>query len=44
MSKGSRKFKKKTLVYIGKADVGRMKYESGLARKEMIIIFKHHKC
>lgn len=43
MSKGSRKFKKKTLVYIGRADTGRMEYESGLVREEMIIIFKQHK-
>ena len=38
MSKGSRNFLKMQ-VSIGRAEVGRMEYESGLARAEMIIFF-----
>ena len=38
MSKGSKNFLKMQ-VSIGRAEVGRMEYESGLARAEMIIFF-----
>lgn len=42
-SEGSRNFKKKKLEFIGRADMGRIEYESGSAREEMVIICRYYK-